>query len=267
MGESLLNACLDIGIQRVLRVCRRSTPMKSTSSSHGGFAPHFCGQEVKSSVDCELMQAIFAFRFDVYCRECGFLPSDQYPQGMESDIHDSSSAHFCATDLRQQLAGYVRLVPANEAGEFPFQAHCTRLFEGTNLPDPRQSGEISRLMVQKHYRRRRGDTLAGVTFITDAPLAQERRNDSPQILLSMFRQMYTYSTSNGIRYWYAAMERSLARALRHLGFGFHAIGPSTDYYGPVAPYLADLRELEATVGQAKPELFRWMREPMGPEHT
>lgn len=84
------------------------------------------------------------------------------------------------------------------------------------------------------------------------------RNNTPQILLSLYRQMYAFSLNNGIRYWYAAMERSLARVLTRMNFGFRQVGPPTDYYGPVAPYLADLRELEARVGKSNPALLAWM---------
>ena len=226
------------------------------------FAPYFEGLKLRPATDRALMQGAHALRFQVYCVECGFLPAEDYPDGLESDVHDAVSQHFCALNLQQQLAGYVRLVPPDGYGRFPFQAHCPGLFDDVALPAPQQAREISRLMVQAHYRRRRGDTLAGVTLPSAAPPQQERRNESPQILLAVFRQMYAFSLVNDIRYWYAAMERPLARALKQLGFDFQQIGPATDYYGPVAPYLADLRELEAKVGQAKPELLHWMREPL-----
>jgi hypothetical protein len=58
------------------------------------------------------------------------------------------------------------------------------------------------------------------------------------------------------------MERPLARALARLGFAFQQIGAETDYYGPVAPYMADLRELEVKLGEARPDLLTWMRSPM-----
>jgi N-acyl amino acid synthase of PEP-CTERM/exosortase system len=73
--------------------------------------------------------------------------------------------------------------------------------------------------------------------------------------------MYTYSLANGIRYWYAAMERPLARALTHMHFPFRQIGPVSDYYGKVAPYLGDLRELEAHLDKHDPALKAWMNRP------
>lgn len=208
------------------------------------------------------MSEIYALRFDVYCTECEFLAADAFPDRRERDRHDVASAHFCATNLEGLLAGYVRLVPPDARGQLPFEDHCPGLFDGVVLPDPGKSAEISRLMVNSQYRRRRGDTLGGVTAGDDRAPAIERRNDSPQIMLSLFRQMYAYSVANDVRYWYAAMERTLARALVRLGFAFRQIGPETDYYGPVAPYLADLRDLESNVGAAKPDLLVWMQDAL-----
>lgn len=226
------------------------------------FAPHFHAARLRPEADAALLDAIHAMRYEVYCLECGFLAADAFPSQRESDAADADSAHFYALDRKGVLAGYVRLVPPGKDGRFPFQEHCTGLFDHVSLPDPSHCGEISRLMVDAQYRRRRGDNLAGVTVTNDASPAVERRNESPQILLSLFRQMYAHCVGTGVRYWYAAMERPLARALARLGFNFDAIGAETDYYGPVAPYLADLRTLERSVGTARPELLRWMQAPM-----
>jgi N-acyl amino acid synthase of PEP-CTERM/exosortase system len=73
--------------------------------------------------------------------------------------------------------------------------------------------------------------------------------------------MYKYSIEIGVRYWYAAMERSLARSLSRMGFCFQQIGLETDYYGIVAPYIADLRELEDRVGASNPALLAWLQKP------
>ena len=115
-------------------------------------------------------------------------------------------------------------------------------------------------MVRKDYRRRQGERPPSGAAIEEVELAyaHEMRNPSPQILLCLYRAMYAYSLKNGIRYWYAAMERSLARILTRMNFGFQQIGPATDYYGPVAPYVADLRVLEQQLGQKNPELLAWM---------
>lgn len=229
-------------------------------TENGGFAPYFKARRIWPEVDAGLMAAVQSLRYEVYCEECGFLPAADYPDGREADKFDAHSAHFCTHDLRDRLVGYVRLVMPDEAGRFPFEHHGCVIEHPEHLPEPSQCCEISRLMVSSSYRRRRGDVLAGVQTDEGMHSAVDRRLASPQILLGMYRKMYQYSLNNGIRYWYAAMETPLARSLLRLDFVFHQIGPLTDYYGPVAPYLADLRELERLGDVGNPALWRWLRE-------
>jgi N-acyl amino acid synthase of PEP-CTERM/exosortase system len=211
---------------------------------------------------------IFALRYAVYCIECGFLDPVDYQDGLESDEYDAGSAHFTGHNLADELVGSVRLVHASPALGFPFERHCPALFENISLPPQDLCGEVSRLVVRRDYRRRTGDTLAGVPkeFLdAGAPAVParrppgERRSNSPELLLGLYREMYQYSLDRGIRYWYAAMERSLARALSRFQFVFVPIGMEVDYYGPVAPYLADLREMEKRLAGNNPDLLAWFR--------
>lgn len=231
------------------------------------FSAYFSGCEVLPHRDEVLRQAVQRLRYQVYCEECGFLKPEDCPNGLESDEHDVNSAHFAALNLHQELAGYVRLVRPDAIQTFPFQIHCVALMDGVVLPPAEQSAEISRLMVHRDYRRRHGErppSGASVDQAEPPEHVRELRNPSPLILLNLYRQMYAYSLRNGIRYWYAAMERSLARILTRMNFGFQQIGPATDYYGPVAPYMADLRVLERQLGQQNPALLAWMRSSMTP---
>ncbi len=198
-------------------------------------------------------------RFEVYCLECNFLSREDYPNGVETDEHDEHAAHFYAFDDEQELVGYVRLVSPGPESRFPFQRHC-HLSADIDLPRPLEAAEISRLMVRRDYRRRQSDGLSGVTPQQNAAaFSGDRRHQAPEVLLNLYRQMYQHCLAKGIRFWYAAMEKSLSRSLAQLGFGFVAIGPSTDYYGPVAPYIADLRTLEVQVRQRNAELMAWLR--------
>lgn len=234
--------------------------MPNLSLHQAEFAPLFRSCEVIQGRDNALMQQIFELRFQVYCEERGFLPSANYPDRREIDECDADSAHFCAFNLRDELVGYVRLVPADLRQSFPFQSHCSEVLDGAALAPPAQAVEVSRLMVRQDYRRRRGDLLAGVTAGPDTALvAQDMRDRSPQILLSLYRQVYAYSLAHGIDYWYAAMERPLARALIQMNFAFRQIGPASDYYGVVAPYLGNLHELVAHLDKRDPALMAWMR--------
>jgi N-acyl amino acid synthase of PEP-CTERM/exosortase system len=210
------------------------------------------------------LRGAFALRYSVYCLECRFLDPQAYPDGLETDGHDRASAHFGAYNQSRELVGYVRLVPPDAQGRLPWELHCKSVRDGVRLPPRAHSAEISRLMVREDYRRRRGDMLSGVAKAeTDVHARQDRRTKSPQILLTLYRQMYQFSLAHGTRHWYAAMERPLARTLKHMHFGFHQIGAQADYFGPVAPYLADLREMESQLALSQPDLLAWMQAPEG----
>jgi N-acyl amino acid synthase of PEP-CTERM/exosortase system len=228
--------------------------------------PYFAGRQLAFAPGGADLRGAFALRYSVYCLECHFLDPRAYPDGLESDADDRVSAHFAAYDLNRELVGYVRLVPPGADGRLPWESRCKSLREGVHLPPRARSAEISRLMVREDYRRRRGDLLSGVAQPdSDARERQDRRSATPQILLTLYRQMYRYSLANGISHWYAAMERSLARSLKQLHFGFHQIGAQADYFGPVAPFLADLGELESQLALSRPDLLAWMQAPNGHE--
>jgi N-acyl amino acid synthase of PEP-CTERM/exosortase system len=221
----------------------------------------FFGHTISTTSDAGMLQEIYSLRYQVYCLECGFLPSTSYPSRLESDEYDAEAAHFYTSNQRDEVVGYVRLVGADEAGKFPLDSFCPDLFTDRTRPAPEYCAEISRLMVHQNYRRRQGDTLQGLNLAQERQEEPGRRhNNRPHILLSLYRQMYQHSLNNGIRYWYAAMERSLARALSRMDFMFEAIGPEIDYFGPVTPYIADLRVLEERLSRSSPELLAWFQD-------
>lgn len=219
--------------------------------------------------DANELRPIFALRYSVYCQECEFLPAGDYPNGLESDEFDGTSAQFSAVNEKEEVVGTARLVRApGEEGDFPLMSHCS---PGADFsPPPKEfSAEISRLAVHSNYRRRKGDTLYGVneTELSREPgerdeASGERRANAPLLVLGLYREMYCYSKNNGIRYWYAAMEAPLARVLRHFGFKFRVIGPRQDYYGPVRPYLGDLEQLERELKEKNPEMLAWFQSPL-----
>lgn len=208
------------------------------------------------------LRSALELRYQVYCVECSFLSPDDYPQGLESDEHDDAAQHFFAYDLDDELVGYVRLVLPNDEERFPFQNHCATFTDGAKLPVPGRAAEISRLMLRSDYRRLPDRGLAALApGLPPAAFSGDRRDQATHVLLSLYRQVYSYSRDHGIDHWYAAMERPLARSLLRMNISFKEIGPVTDYYGPVAPYLAHLHEVESQVAASNPALLAWLQQP------
>jgi N-acyl amino acid synthase of PEP-CTERM/exosortase system len=232
----------------------------SPSLDAASSVPYFHSRACSLSSDESLLRSAFRLRYQIYCLECEFLAAADYPSLIEIDEYDSDAAHFCTYNREEELVGYVRLIIPASHSALPVLQRCGTLLPGIELPPLGHAAEISRLMVREDYRRRRGDTLSGVGVDDVAVVPDsERRTKSPRILLSMFRQMYLFSLQRDIRYWFAAMESPLARVLSRMHFSFRQIGPMADYYGPVAPYMADLRELEAAVGTKNPALLDWLK--------
>jgi len=251
------------------------TTTQHIGSERDPLVPHFTFTgKMHTTIDPILLMEIFRLRYEVYCLECHFLDPSAYRDGLEIDPYDKRSFHVASHNLEGTIVGSIRLVLAREDQEFPFERHCPT-FDDFTFPPREQCAEVSRLVVNKCYRRRAGDSFHGVTRefqeqgdITDIQqlmhdkerAARERRSNSPQILLGMYREIYRFSRDNGIRYWFAAMERSLVRILGQLGLHFIPIGPQADYYGKVRTYTANLDELEADLRKANPLLATWFKE-------
>ena len=209
---------------------------------------------------------IFKLRHDVYCIECAFLnPEDSY-DGMEFDDYDDNAMHFAAYTMDESLVGTVRLVMPVAPRCFPFELHCST-FPSYDMPARELCGEVSRLAVKRSHRRRRADSLMGFPGILPgegdvalSPEVERRDRSSPMLLLGMYREMVRYSRQRGIRYLFAAMERSLARSLKRMGFQFVPIGPEADYYGAVTPFVLDLDHLTENLSKASPSLAAWFDE-------
>lgn len=225
--------------------------------------------EQKGKCESSLLQEIFKLRYEVYCLECHYLPTEEFKNGLETDEFDHCSIHFAGFTLDNQIVGTVRLVQPELPQTYPFEGHCS-VFEDYQMPSRECSAEISRLVVRKTHRRRRGDSMEGVskdfteqgdtTSIKPHKESKRRTGNSPLLLLGLYREMYRYSRQNGIRYWYAAMERSLARSLDKMGFRFVPIGPQTDYYGPVTPFIVDLDELNERLYRENRFLAAWFND-------
>jgi len=208
------------------------------------------------------LNEICKLRYHVYCNECNFLKTEDYPYGIEVDEFDPFSLHF-VIESEGELIGTSRLI-LNSSLKFPFERYCngslTRDLDGF---DRTKAAEVSRLIISKSYRRRKKDGLY---------YSHEQENNTPEnikreeagfrrstrpLIFGLYREMYRESKKRGITHLFALMERSLWRLLNLSGFNFVEIGKEVDVYGPVKPYLADIAEMEKEARERNPEMYKY----------
>ncbi len=184
------------------------------------------GRQIDS--DPRLMDESHQLRYQVYCVERRFLNPDDYPDRRERDEFDRHSLHLgvLSPDGGALLAS-ARLVKVNMIG-LPLFRHCSIYPREHELfQESTRVAEISRLCVSRSLRK--------------------RHIGAASVAISLYRAIYQASKRNGFTHWLVATEPSLQRLLSSLKVPFREIGPRTDYYGPVAPYVVDLSKWDQTI--------------------
>jgi N-acyl amino acid synthase of PEP-CTERM/exosortase system len=229
--------------------------------------PYFgFGTVLRGNPESLILRDIYRLRHAVYCQQSAALPALDSAAG-EADQFDAGAIHVAGWSPGGALLGAARLLRPEPGQPFPFQRHC-KVFAGFCPPPPGQAAELSRLVVSGALRRRRGDSAEGIaqafaergtTAAIGPPGAtRDPRNNSPLLLLGLYRELYRHSRANGVRYWYAAIDRPLARALETMGFKFLPIGPQTELDGPVTPHMADLDDVAQRLRTENPFLAAWL---------
>jgi N-acyl amino acid synthase of PEP-CTERM/exosortase system len=194
----------------------------------------------------QLLKESYSLRYQVYCLERGFLPAADYSNQLEADSYDPYSVHVGVLNLQGELVATARLIESSAAG-LPLFDHCTLFADVPSLDDGgRRVVEVSRLAVSRRYNRRAGDQFYALQGPTHPRDGGERR-EGGEIVMTLYKALYQVSKRHRFTHWIAATEKSLQRLVARYGFPFKAVGPETDYYGDVAPYLMDLHEFDRVI--------------------
>lgn len=216
------------------------------------------------------LEGLYSLRYQVYCEERGFIPKETCPDQLESDHYDQRSLHFGAyMSDNGEVAGTVRFVLADQLNELPMFGRC--IVDPDLLPPDVNAGnsaEISRLAVSKQALRRSSLARHLARKNLGQPLRSPRRQATlPEPILGLYTALYQHTKRAGLKYWFAAMEPSLAKLVSRSQFHFDPIGPEVDYYGPVRPYLASVDFVDQALLQNAPELLARLTEGLEPHFT
>lgn len=220
----------------------------------------------------DLLMETYRLRYKVYCRETKFLDDDKYQDEIEQDEYDAHSIHFAAVDTHNNVVGTLRLILPLPDKPFPLESHCPNYYKSKVEGFPRENlAEISRLVVDRTWRRRKNDGLHGMgSYHPDRnnpiPEKVKQKRKRPVIVFGLYKVMYMECKRRGITHWYAAMEQKLNNTLRKFSFEFKAIGPEQDYYGPVTPFLAEISDIEKTLYAEKSDVMHLMAYGLEKKH-
>lgn len=218
------------------------------------------------------LRAVHRLRYDVYVREFGFFSPVKHTDDLLVDAYDGAGLHPIALE-GDEVVGALRMVLHSDRG-FPLAAVLPHF----RCPGPpEKTAEISHLVIDKRWRRRREDGLFGAEgYLTVAeggvlpnhdplPPALKRRR-RPVIVLGLLRTAYQLSRRMGIEWWLMLAEKRLHALLNRHGIPFYQMAdPLGGPDGP-RPSLLTVSELESHLKRLNESLFEEFLEGLEPAY-
>jgi N-acyl amino acid synthase of PEP-CTERM/exosortase system len=192
----------------------------------------------------------YSIRYKVYVEELGWEPLNS--SRLETDHYDSY-AHPCLLEHKRtrDFAGCVRLVVPQSSKLYtslPYQQHHIEKVDSTYLRrySPTEIGEISRLAVPGHFRRRANEK--GKPFILESCNSstffnEDERKNFPYIAVGLYLSAIAMVELCGLKLVLVVMEPRLQRHLRRYGIYFQQISDTFEFKGQRALFELPRRKI------------------------
>jgi N-acyl amino acid synthase of PEP-CTERM/exosortase system len=204
----------------------------------------------------------YSIRYKVYAEELGWEPLNS--SQLETDQYDSY-AHPCLLEHKRtrNIAGCVRLVvpqTGKRDTSLPYQQHSIEKIDSAYLRrhSPTEIGEISRLAVPVHFRRRANEQ--GKPFILEpsknsSPFNEDERKNFPYIAVGLYLSAIAMVDLCDLKLVLVVMEPRLQRHLKRYGICFHQISDTFDLNGQRALFELPRSELTSQMKSHVKELY------------
>ncbi len=210
---------------------------------------------------------IYAVRYRVYCEEFQYLSLDKFDQSLEYDAYDQYAQLCLIRHLETQLvAGCVRLVPTFDEcaiDPLPFEKYCGSSLDNAFIASLRLERpsicEISRLAVDRVFRKRSGETLTRFGELNAFQFSPQEQRTFSLIAVACFLSATFLTESSCRTNVFAMMEPFLPRMLQHSGIFFQRAGRDIDYHGIRAPYFITTQSVLNNIHPELRELYHWIR--------
>lgn len=207
-------------------------------------------------------------RYLVFCEELGRVDApgmfSDSGKPIETDAYDTNSRHFIARHKASNVvAGFMRIIMPNDGGLNVAQRYVIdRPLPYADATEDR-IGEISRLAVTPHFRRRHSDEGKPIQGDPEPEMTLQTegvRQHQPELVLGMYREVYQLCQQTGLGYCMAAMDNLFSRLLRRLGFPFVAVGPINPEVKPARRvYLISANEMERSLSSRDDRILQFMQ--------
>lgn len=207
-------------------------------------------------------------RYRVYCEEFAYFPLEDYPSQREADEFDQSAWHCLVSQRRNNTpAACVRLVKPTitEIGLLlPFEKTCRHaldieLLKRMNL-DRQTCAEISRLAVDKAFRRRLGET--GSRFGDVLDFTHFAKRNGSLLTVTAFFAAVALAELTGRTHLFALLEPFLVTLLQGFGIPCQRVGKDADYHGIRAPHLMTTQLLLKNMDPDMAIFYLWVKQQL-----
>jgi N-acyl amino acid synthase of PEP-CTERM/exosortase system len=200
----------------------------------------------------ELLDRVYALRYQVYCVEHHFEDAAEYPSGREMDSYDAFSQHIALIYKPSgEMVGTARVIlPAGILRPPLFSLLGEQANAKMREYPLDQMAEISRYVVSKRFRQRKDEDEFPDVGASDSD-AESGKRLTGRISLEIIGGLLRLLVSQQVRYCCACMRPALLRLLSRLGFEFTPIGPLVEYHGLRQPCVAAVEDL--MLGMRTPE--------------
>jgi N-acyl amino acid synthase of PEP-CTERM/exosortase system len=190
-------------------------------------------------------QAIYRFRYHIFCEKLGFIDPRPFRDRQEKDDFDKHSLHCYVTHRASgKIAGCVRLVTVDASNDLPLERYCRGGLHAATLRHLRSRrghvAEISRLAVacpfSMHVHRDGRDSLTNEI----AELSHAEQQSFPHVAFCLMAAAASCADVLRRNECYALMERTLRVRLKRIGIATMRMGDDVEYEGTVAPYLLEI---------------------------
>lgn len=210
--------------------------------------------------DAARREDVYRLRYNVWVEEMGHARPAHFPQGRVQDEFDAAAVHAVAFRGDAPVAA-ARLVPPGGRG---LPIHGVINVHYTGRPEP--TGEISHLVIDRSFRRRKEDGALGAepylrvseggVLPDQGPLGmilQGRKG--PRLVLGLFRLLYRESKRIGVARWMCLADLKLFNLLNRYGMPFRQMADRPREFPDRVPSVMLISEFEDRLRRLDPSLF------------